>query len=99
MSSEIKKPEIISDAELESVTGGGIEATGFSKNPHLPAEMNTFTWTVYRAENGDTFFNIANRFQVDFNLLKEMNPQYNRRERKHDDLRVGDIVFIPEKTL
>ena len=59
-------------------------------HPGRPAELNAAAPQVHRVQQGDTLFNISQRFKVSVQVLRELN------HLKTDEVKLGQKLLVPQ---
>ena len=59
-------------------------------HPGRPAELNAAAPQVHRVQQGDTLFNISQRFKVSVQVLRELN------HLKSDEVKLGQKLLVPQ---
>ena len=59
-------------------------------HPGRPAELNAAAPQVHRVQQGDTLFNISQRFNVSVQVLRELN------HLKSDEVKLGQKLLVPQ---
>ena len=84
MSEDIKNKNIISDEQLDKVTGGGAFISSYVKH-------KGYKCRVYMAAYGDDLSTIAQNTGVDIALIAQLNDITEQTR-----LRAGDRLYIPQ---